>query len=91
MDRPRVTGAASRRGPSIIGDEMIEPVPIEPDIAAALTATQDAKKRFEHLPPSHRREYLNWIAEAKKPATRQKRIAGMIEKLTETAAGHGQA
>ena len=70
---------------------MSQPVPIDPDIEAALMATPDAQKRFEHLPASHRREYLNWIAEARKPATRATRIAGMIEKLTETAAGHGQA
>jgi uncharacterized protein YdeI (YjbR/CyaY-like superfamily) len=70
---------------------MSQPVPLEPDIAAALEATPEAQKRFEHLPPSHRREYLDWIAEAKRSATREKRIAGMIERLTEIAARNGQA
>jgi uncharacterized protein YdeI (YjbR/CyaY-like superfamily) len=38
---------------------------------------------FSNLSPSHQKEYTKWIAEAKKPATREKRIAKMIQMLTE--------
>ena len=33
---------------------------------------------MESFPPSCRREYLEWVAEAKQDATRQKRIATAI-------------
>jgi len=36
---------------------------------------------FKHLPPSHQKEYLSWINEAKKQETGQKRIVKMIEML----------
>ena len=52
------------------------------DTAAALRATPAALAAFEGLPPSHKREYLDWIDEAKRDATRVRRIAGMIERLT---------
>ena len=38
---------------------------------------------MDGFPPSCRREYLGWIAEAKQDATRQKRIATAIEWLAE--------
>ena len=40
-----------------------------------------ARERWMALPPSHRAEYLKWITEAKKSATRDKRIADMIDRL----------
>jgi uncharacterized protein YdeI (YjbR/CyaY-like superfamily) len=52
------------------------------DIVEALRANPAALSTFEGLPPSHKREYLSWIDEAKRDATRARRIAGMIEKLT---------
>jgi uncharacterized protein YdeI (YjbR/CyaY-like superfamily) len=36
---------------------------------------------FEKLPPSHRKEYLDWIGEAKKEETQQKRIMKMVKML----------
>jgi len=33
---------------------------------------------FKKLPPSHRKEYIKWIDEAKKPETRHKRIQKML-------------
>jgi uncharacterized protein YdeI (YjbR/CyaY-like superfamily) len=38
---------------------------------------------MDAFPPSCRREYLEWVAEAKQDATRQKRIASAIEWLSE--------
>ena len=56
---------------------------MHPDFAAALAKAPKAKAAFENLAPSHRRDYLEWIAEAKRDETRQKRIATTIEWLTE--------
>lgn len=61
-----------------------KPMPeVHPDFTAALENSPAAKTTFEALAPSHRREYLEWIAEAKQDATRQKRIAMAIEWLSE--------
>ena len=38
---------------------------------------------FESLSPSHKREYIEWITEAKTLATRERRIATTLEWLTE--------
>jgi uncharacterized protein YdeI (YjbR/CyaY-like superfamily) len=36
---------------------------------------------FESLPPSHQKEYLNWINDSKKEETKQKRTDKMLEML----------
>ena len=61
-----------------------KPMPeLHPDFAAALDKAPKAKATMEGFPPSCRREYLEWVAEAKQDATRQKRIATAIEWLSE--------
>jgi uncharacterized protein YdeI (YjbR/CyaY-like superfamily) len=59
------------------GSEMAIPQ----DVQAGLAASDAARQRFESLPPSHQREYVQWIEEAKRPATRQRRIESMVERL----------
>lgn len=54
-----------------------------PDFAKALDNSPAAKAVFDAFAPSHRREYLEWISDAKQEATRQKRIATAIEWLSE--------
>jgi len=51
------------------------------DLAAALEAHPDAGVAHRKLPPSHRREYLEWINEAKRPETRRRRIDKAIGML----------
>lgn len=58
-------------------------LPILPEFAAALAANPQAKATLEAFAPSHRREYLEWISEAKRPETRDKRIAQATEWLAE--------
>jgi uncharacterized protein YdeI (YjbR/CyaY-like superfamily) len=61
-----------------------KPAPeLHPEFAAALDKVPKAKSTMESFPPSCRREYLEWVAEAKQDATRQKRIATAIEWLSE--------
>jgi uncharacterized protein YdeI (YjbR/CyaY-like superfamily) len=59
--------------------------PIEmPDyFAAALQTDQKALAVFQNLSPSNKREYLEWIVEAKTEATRQKRIETSLQWLAE--------
>jgi Bacteriocin-protection, YdeI or OmpD-Associated/Domain of unknown function (DU1801) len=53
------------------------------DFAKALGAVQGVRERFDAMAPSHRREYLEWIVEAKRPETRAKRIATACEWVAE--------
>lgn len=49
----------------------------------ALARNEKAAETFNNFPPSCRREYAEWIAEAKTDATRDKRLATTMEWLTE--------
>jgi uncharacterized protein YdeI (YjbR/CyaY-like superfamily) len=60
-----------------------KPLAVPPEFAAALKKAATARKAFDAFSPSHRREYLEWIIEAKSDATRQKRIATAIEWLAQ--------
>jgi hypothetical protein len=62
-------------------EERIVEVPA--DFSAALAETPAAAARFEKLSYTHRREYVQWITEAKKPETRERRIGKAIEMLLE--------
>jgi uncharacterized protein YdeI (YjbR/CyaY-like superfamily) len=58
-------------------------IPVPEPFAAALKMNKQAAVTFDSFPPSHRREYLEWITEAKRDDTRDKRIATAIEWLSE--------
>ncbi len=53
------------------------------DFTAALQKNARARKTFDDFSPSHRKEYIEWIIEAKRDETRRRRIATSIEWLTE--------
>ena len=53
------------------------------DLAAALKKNKKALKTFEGFSPSHRREYIEWITEAKTEPTRKKRLDQTMEWLEE--------
>lgn len=50
-----------------------------PELEAALSANPAARTVFDGFPPSGRREYAEWVVEAKRPETRDKRIAQAVE------------
>ena len=54
-----------------------------PEFAAALKKNKKASVVFEAFSPSCKREYIDWIAEAKREETRDKRIAQAIEWIAE--------
>jgi uncharacterized protein YdeI (YjbR/CyaY-like superfamily) len=56
---------------------------MHPEFAAALKHAPKAQATFDAFAPSCQREYLEWIAEAKRDETRAKRIATTIEWLSE--------
>ena len=58
-------------------------LPVPPDLAEALTSIPAALDFFDRLAPSHRKEYVRWIEEAKKLETRQRRVMKAVEMLAE--------
>lgn len=70
--RPRPTPGRAKKEP-----------PVPADLAAALKRNKAAAKTFAGLSPSQRREYIEWLTEAKREETRQKRLATTIAWLAE--------
>jgi hypothetical protein len=58
-------------------------VTIADDFAKALTKNKKASEALEKFSYSHQRAYVDWIESAKKPETREARIALAIEMLAE--------
>jgi uncharacterized protein YdeI (YjbR/CyaY-like superfamily) len=58
-------------------------IAVPDNLAAALKKNKAAQKTFDNFPPSCRKEYVQWITEAKTDATREKRLATTIEWLSE--------
>ncbi|MFN0276154.1 MAG: YdeI/OmpD-associated family protein [Chitinophagales bacterium] len=60
--------------------EKIKKVLVVPkELASALEKNRKAKDVFENFPYSHKKEYIEWITEAKTEATRNRRIATTLE------------
>lgn len=58
-------------------------IPMQEDFSAALDALPAAKANYDAFTPAQRRDYLEWITEAKTEGTRAKRIAQAVEWLAE--------
>lgn len=59
------------------------PVQVPADLTKALQKNAKARAVFEAFPPSHKREYVQWIVEAKTEETRQRRLDQAVEWITE--------
>ena len=53
------------------------------DLAAALNRNQKAHATFRGFSPSHKREYIEWITEAKQEVTRSKRLDRAVTWIAE--------
>ena len=53
------------------------------ELEQALQANKRAQRNFDTLAPSHKRQYIYWITDAKKDETRQRRIQVAIRMLKE--------
>lgn len=60
-----------------------EEIVVPDDLRAALDAHPAARETFEAFSYSHRKEYVEWVTEAKREATRTKRIAQAVEWMAE--------
>ena len=60
-----------------------KPVQVPADLTKALLKNATARAVFEAFPPSHKREYVQWIVEAKTDETRQRRLDQAVEWIAE--------
>ena len=56
---------------------------IPEDLTKALKKNKKALTTFEAFPPSHKREYVEWIVEAKGADTRRRRLESAVEWIAE--------
>lgn len=57
------------------------PVRVPRELKAALAGNPRARLAFESIPPSHRRAYASYIAEARTPEARERRAAKAVVRL----------
>jgi hypothetical protein len=84
----RAAGAAIGDTVKIVMEADADPLPgdiVPPELAAALEENEAGRAAWERLAPSHRREYVGYVTEAKKPETRVRRAARSIERMVEGA------
>ncbi|MDP9958643.1 YdeI/OmpD-associated family protein [Chryseobacterium lathyri] len=72
---------------SLIEDKEERTVEIADDIAVVFKENSVAKSQFDKMSYTHRKEYIRWIEEAKKPETRENRKIKMIEMILEGKKG----
>jgi hypothetical protein len=65
-------------------DEAPREVELPAELATALAAHPEARAAYEKLAFTHRKEYATWVAEAKRPETRERRVTQTIERLLGT-------
>jgi hypothetical protein len=58
-------------------------VEVHPALAGALAADPAARAAFDALAFTHRKEYVRWIAEAKRDETRERRVAQAVAMILE--------
>lgn len=66
---------------SLIEDKEERTVEIADDIALIFNENQEAKILFDKMSYTHRKEYIRWIEETKKPETRENRKTKMIQMI----------
>ncbi|HZJ38752.1 MAG TPA: YdeI/OmpD-associated family protein [Chthoniobacterales bacterium] len=65
-----------------------EPLTLPDDFSAALKKNAKARKTFEEFPPSKRRDYIEWVTEARREETRKERLGTSIKWLSEGKPRH---
>jgi hypothetical protein len=63
----------------LIGPEGSQSTTLGSDVAAAFAAEPAAARFFDSLPSFYRNNYARWIEGAKRPETRAKRIAELVD------------
>lgn len=64
------------------------PLKAPADFMAAMKKTKKALSTFQNFSPSHQREYVEWVTDAKREETRLRRIAQAVEWMAEGKSRH---
>ena len=64
------------------------PLDVPADLAKALKGNRKARDTFDAFSTSHKREYVEWITEAKREETRAKRLEQTVAMLAEGKSRH---
>jgi hypothetical protein len=64
-------------------DTEVREVEVPADLAKALQTDPAAQAAFDRMAFTHRKEYARWIEEAKKPETRERRVAQTLDMVRE--------
>lgn len=80
LERIRQSGSATKRD----ADRKPKPeIAMPEDFAQRLSSNVSAQSHWDSFSPSGRREYLEWITEAKAEATRERRMTQALEWIAE--------
>lgn len=71
------------KSPARSKPKMKSEVVVPTELASALKKNKKAATAFEGFPPSHKREYAEWIADAKRDETRKRRVDAAVEWMAE--------
>jgi uncharacterized protein YdeI (YjbR/CyaY-like superfamily) len=74
---------AAKAAKAVAAAKAAKPAAVPADLARALKGNAKARATFEKLPPSHKREYVEWITGAKRDATRRRRLETAIAWMAE--------
>ncbi|UEQ75266.1 YdeI/OmpD-associated family protein [Chryseobacterium arthrosphaerae] len=72
---------------SLVEDQEERVVDIADDIAAVFDENPEARIIFDKMSYTHKKEYIRWIEEAKKPETRENRKIKMIQMILDGKKG----
>lgn len=64
-------------------DDAPRQIDVPPELASALATAPELWATFDRLAFTHRREYAEWVAGAKRPDTRARRVAQTLDRLRE--------
>jgi uncharacterized protein YdeI (YjbR/CyaY-like superfamily) len=81
MEYLKEAAALNKQGAKVEKKAVVVNVPEE--LSRALNKHAGLKMYFEKMAPSHRREYAEYIADAKQDETKERRIKKVIEMITE--------
>jgi uncharacterized protein YdeI (YjbR/CyaY-like superfamily) len=72
---------------SLTEDKEERVVEIAEDVVSVFNENPEAKALFDKMSYTHKKEYIRWIEEAKKPETRENRKIKMIQMILDGKKG----
>ncbi len=86
VNKPLQAGARARAGDRVHVvlevDAQRRTVHTPPDLRTALATAPRARENYENLSYTHRKGYVDWMTEAKRPETRERRVREALRRLS---------